>query len=106
MVIQGDAEMTANVGESGGINSPQPAGKPHGTLKGNAGVRDTGSIAAGTEHPFIEYGIMRYENVHPAKHRLNRRPQFPEGGLGAHILPGDPVNIGKDEMPPGWPDQV
>src|ERR1043166_3684627 len=100
MMVERNIEMPANSGQVRRVKAPEAAGEPHRTLKRKRGRGDAVRRTARMEHPLVERRVMGDEKFRPADHLLELRPQFSEGRLPFHILPGTPVEIGKIEILP------
>ena len=105
MVVQGNAQVFAHVGQFRGPQVPQAPGKFHGAQEFGAGRLDVSVPAAGIQHRPVEGGVVRRYEIDAFEEGHDFRPQHLEVRLVPDVLPGYAVKVGKHEIPPRRPHQ-
>ena len=65
MMLQGDAQMLAHIGQCGRAQIPHCSGHFDGANEGLLERLNSGRIAAGPQHRAVERGIVRGDEIHP-----------------------------------------
>ena len=101
MVAQWDAKVTADVGEFGGVNAPGLTGEADGAGELEWRRPQAGLGAASTENAPVKGCIVCRQEVNAFNEACQAGPHFAEWQLIPDVVPGDAVDVGKREFPPG-----
>jgi len=106
MMLERDLEIPADIGQFRGIDAPDSACQSH---RADERVGRPGQVVrftAGVQHPPVERGIVSSKEIGACYQLPQGRPELNEGGRIADIVPRYAMEIGEDELPVGWPDQI
>jgi hypothetical protein len=95
VVVEGNAQMTADIREPGGIYAPDLTGQFHGATKGQGRGKKAVSLATTAQNPAVKPGVVSCQKLGALQQRGNPGPKLPKSGLVGHILPGKTVDMGK-----------
>ena len=100
MVVESDAEASADVRELRREDAPRASRERDGADKWKNRPRHSRSIAARLEHASIEVGVVRSEEARAADLVADEGPYLCEHGRVLDHLPGDAVNVRELEFAP------
>ena len=95
--VQRKAEVSANVGKTGGADIPHSPGELHRADEANLRPRDLRRLAARFKNPAIKSNVIRSDELHAKEQVLDSRPQLFERRLFTNMLPRNSVYGGKEE---------
>ena len=101
VVIQGEVELTTDVGELGGVDTPVLTRNVNCTEKGKRGRGESVVGAAGVEHATVERSVVCDQALRPLEKWGEAAPHLGERGCALDVFPGDAVNARELESR-GW----
>jgi len=105
VVLQGNPQVSADIGERGRANVPHLPGKPNRALELDFRRCQAAGAATFEEYRAVKGCLMGGDKADPFQQFQRFGPNLPEGGLIRHLRPGDAVHVAEHELSTWRPDQ-
>ncbi len=105
MVVQRNSQMLADDRELCRRQFPRVSCHADRAAKLVSRRMDAGTFAACAQHPGIERCVVRNQKVRPVQQPPQLGPKFAKGWVVTDIVPGQPMDVCKDELLSRWPDE-
>lgn len=106
VMVEWDTQMPAHVGKLRRIDAPRGPGEADRAFEWVGGWLDASAFAARFQYRPIEARVVRRQKIDALKLHLEMGPQFSKRRSANDIVPGDAVQVRKDEVFPRRANQV